>query len=577
MSHEFQLGVAVPGSKFEGICAHKTCSRQKYSYKIFAGCLSYIIDWIFSSNFFFLLKSPIEMLEDLVENPSKVFSNVEVKDILKQAKQLIDPISKQNSVLDEVYIDGLASSQVWAQIKLVIDGVTEDVLFNKIPELKKTGQANEEVDGSLEEEGSSNAEEENEESESDIVEDEIEDEDEGEDEEEGSNENEALDVLNEELNEVEEEKPEDDVEEPKTAPRESNESSDDESEFIDTHTEEFAQAEDELNDEFFDLEQFQQQVIAMEKPNDDDDDEEIDYFGESDNAAEESDNEEVMYYNQFFDPKGFKPKTEKKKKKVTFDLQEEENLNEEDHMDKLVASTMEDLFDDHLSEDEEISETGEKNLSTFEKQQREIQKQIAELEQEQIAQKKWTLTGEASVKTREADALLEEDLDFERTSKPVPVITQDVTESIEDLIRKRISNYQFDELQKRLPTNIAKFKSSQKVEVSEQKSIKSLAELYEEDYVKPDSTANKELEKAHDEISQLYETLSHRLDSLCSAHFIPKPAKRSLEVKVQTDTITMEDAQPLTLAGESTFAPQEVYKPQAKKQRKSKNRESMED
>ncbi|ANZ75053.1 BA75_02606T0 [Komagataella pastoris] len=522
---------------------------------------------------------PIEMLEDLVENPCKVFSNVEVKDILKQAKQLIDPISKQNSVLDEVYIDGLASSQVWAQIKLVIDGVTEDVLFNKIPELKEAKQAIQDINESSEEdEGSSNVEEEGEESESDIVQEEEDDESEEEEAEKGAEENEALDVLNEELNQMEEEELKDDSEEPRTAPKESNESSDDESELIDTRTEEFAQAEDELNDEFFDLEQFQQQVIAMEKPQDgDDDDEEIDYFGESDNAEEESDNEEVMYYNQFFDPKGFKPKTEKKKKKVTFDLEEENDLNEEDQMDKVVASTMEDLFDDHLSEDEEISETGEKNLSTFERQQREIQKQIAQLEQEQIAQKKWTLTGEASVKTREADALLEEDLDFERTSKPVPVITQDVTESIEDLIRKRISNNQFDELQKRLPTNIAKFKRSERVEVSEQKSTKSLAELYEEDYVKPDSTANKELEKAHDEISQLYETLSHRLDSLCSAHFIPKPAKRSLEVKVQTDTITMEDAQPLTLAGESTFAPQEVYKPQAKKQRKSKNRESMED
>jgi len=49
-----------------------------------------------------------------------------------------------------------------------------------------------------------------------------------------------------------------------------------------------------------------------------------------------------------------------------------------------------------------------------------LKEQIAALEAENVAPKKWTLTGEVSARNRSKNSLLEEDLDFERVVKAVP-------------------------------------------------------------------------------------------------------------------------------------------------------------
>lgn len=196
-----------------------------------------------------------------------------------------------------------------------------------------------------------------------------------------------------------------------------------------------------------------------------------------------------------------------------------------------------------------------------------FKKQIAELEREAVEEKKWTMKGEASVKNRPTDALLDEELEFDRNAKPVPVITQEVTESIEELIRRRIKNYEFDDLPRRLFNDINndRFKMHDDFNIEEvgKKSQKSLAEIYEDEHyngVTKETQTNDKLKKQHDDIVELYQSLSYKLDSLCSAHYIPKPAAKSLEIKVNASSISMEDAQPLAMSSESTLAPQEVFK-----------------
>jgi hypothetical protein len=73
-----------------------------------------------------------------------------------------------------------------------------------------------------------------------------------------------------------------------------------------------------------------------------------------------------------------------------------------------------------------------------EKQQLALAKQIAELEGQAIGPKDWTLLGEASSRARPENSLLEEDLDFEQVGKVVPVITDEVVQSLEEMIKKRI-------------------------------------------------------------------------------------------------------------------------------------------
>lgn len=143
----------------------------------------------------------------------------------------------------------------------------------------------------------------------------------------------------------------------------------------------------------------------------------------------------------------------------------------------------------------------------------------------------------------------------------MPVITQETTDELDDIIRERIKNEQFDEVPKKVVGQMREYKPTEQVEVSQEKSSKSLAEEYEDEYMsKQSDAAIEELNKTHAEITVLFDSVTHDLDALCSAHFRPKPAEKLLDIKVETSTVSMEDAQPLTMSSASTLAPQEIYK-----------------
>lgn len=78
------------------------------------------------------------------------------------------------------------------------------------------------------------------------------------------------------------------------------------------------------------------------------------------------------------------------------------------------------------------------DMSTHERRQLALAKQIDELEQEAIGPKDWTLLGEASSRARPENSLLEEDLDFEQVGKVVPVVTEDTVKTLEEMIKTRI-------------------------------------------------------------------------------------------------------------------------------------------
>ena len=67
-----------------------------------------------------------------------------------------------------------------------------------------------------------------------------------------------------------------------------------------------------------------------------------------------------------------------------------------------------------------------------------LSNQIADLEAENVGAKNWATKGEAKSRDRPVNSLLEEDLEYERSGKVVPVITEETTKGIEELIKKRI-------------------------------------------------------------------------------------------------------------------------------------------
>ncbi|CAL9730057.1 U3 small nucleolar RNA-associated protein Mpp10p [Monosporozyma unispora] len=520
-----------------------------------------------------------KLLTILNENPyDLVSSSKATKQSLRLVKDYLDSVIKtyktigpqenNKTSLDEIVVDGLDANQVWWQAKMVIDNIEGD-LMERIQDLKSVVSSNdveEEFSDSEDEE-----EQEHEEEEENVSEQgfeiegvkETEQDDESDIDMDIANGKDDFDLMEEaEEQQEKDETPSDVYEDAKEDV--SMKQKDAESEQED---DDYDSGKEELNDKFFDIEEFNKQTLAQEDGNleedNADDDEDIDYFGD----IPSEDDEEAVYYNDFFDKPTIKTKqtdTKKSKKTKRNILGDDSELDESDY-ENAMASAKLDLFEDDeedYDEDEE-NELGKngKKLSNFEKQQLEIQKQIEQLEKEAIEEKKWALKGEVKAKDRPEDALLTENLEFDRNSKPVPVITSEITESLEDMIRDRIKNRNFDDLAKRTVLDMQKKKYKPDFELSDTKSSKSLAELYEDNYKGVDENIeiSEELQKSHDEISQLFANLSYKLDALSSAHFVPRPSQKSLEVRVDTAAITMEDAQPLTMSSASTLAPQEVY------------------
>ncbi|ORX88418.1 Mpp10 protein [Basidiobolus meristosporus CBS 931.73] len=378
-------------------------------------------------------------------------------------------------------------------------------------------------------------------------------------------------AANQEVEEEEEEEAEEDLEEEDSAEENDNSADDN----IDPER-------SEIDDEFFSLSQmeaFTEKAEEMELQENSDEEDEIDYFADPDelsDSEEEGTNANDITYGEFFKDGKKRPSkasASNDKKKVRFAGNDDAKEGGEQDEEEAETNTR-DLFEQ--DDDEDNSEDGEK-LSSFEKHQRKIQETISQLEEENVADKDWTLKGEASVKTRPMNSLLEEDLEFDHASKPAPVITQEVTETLEDMIKRRIIDNLFDDVQRKKDPNLPAFKPSKMVELNDEKSKKSLSELYEEEYVKQTTghvvnEKDEALKKTHDEIDEMFKDLCHKLDSLSNFHFTPKMPKAEITVISDAPAISMEEVTPVNVSDANLLAPEEVYeKPSQKKNRKKKS------
>ncbi|KAI8950019.1 Mpp10 protein-domain-containing protein [Xylaria longipes] len=290
----------------------------------------------------------------------------------------------------------------------------------------------------------------------------------------------------------------------------------------------------------------------------------------------DEDNANDIFYKDFFAPPRRKGAKQSRPRKLT---SAERGGPAEEEVERAMADVRRDLFEDESEREDsedalsDVSAGDPKSRrSAHERRQAKLAEEIRKLEAANVAKKDWTMSGEARAIERPVNSLLEEDLDFEHAGKPVPVITPDVNESIEDLIKRRILAREFDEVIRRRP-DAAEFSSNTRrglANVEDTKSKRGLAEIYEEEHVKnanPDSYVSKsdeKLRKEEQEIEQMWKEISSKLDALSSWHYRPKPVAPTLTIVPDVATISMEDAQPTTAqgvgGGDNTLAPQEVYK-----------------
>ncbi|OBT63916.1 hypothetical protein VE03_05977 [Pseudogymnoascus sp. 23342-1-I1] len=308
--------------------------------------------------------------------------------------------------------------------------------------------------------------------------------------------------------------------------------------------------------------------------------------GEEDEDMEDvedapGDNTNDILYKDFFQPPA--RKVTKAEKQASYLARQEKKAkalpaDDEQDVERAMADVRRDLFDDEEEDrsEDDLSDVDaadpKSRRSAHERRQAKLAEEIRRLEAASVQKREWTLSGEARAADRPQNSLLEQDLDFERTGKPVPVITAEVSESIEELIKRRIIAQEFDEVIRRRPDSDSVPDNARRgaFELEDTKAQQSLAEMYEEEHVKnnnPDtymSKADDKLKKQHLEIEGLWKDVCGKLDALSSWHYKPKPPAPSLTVVADVATVSMEDAQPTMASGisgaDSMLAPQEIYK-----------------
>jgi len=434
-------------------------------------------------------------------------------DLLRSTKSLYDSLDKDGYVevtegLKELHLEGFEDEQIWSQIELRNQGFL-NTIENWVKEMSET----------LLKPKSEESEEENTEKESitdweNIEEKEVSDMDE--------------DDVEEDLSDVDEEEDENEMEEASSDPEE------DQYVREDSPIKEALKENDRrsgkrsiVDDDFFSLEDMNKFVEQAEKdeanPNNQhsDSDESINLFQDLAGGSSEID----IQYQDFFDPP----------KKVRFNIPEDHEEDEEadeneDQESEDANPTPHNLFEDDMDVD------SDQEKSTYQKKMEKMNSIIEELEQENIQDKSWTLKGEASSKQRPLNSLLEEDLEFDHAGKPVPVITEEITQSLEDIIKQRILAKQFDDVVRILPSETKPFKPRE--EISQEKSSRSLTEIYEEDYLKSVQKdyldpLNQSLNQQHEEINLKMKKLFVQLDAL--SHFQFTPNIKALEAHHDSD------------------------------------------
>ena len=196
----------------------------------------------------------------------------------------------------------------------------------------------------------------------------------------------------------------------------------------------------------------------------------------------------------------------KKRSRAEMEIEDEDegyyNLPEPtiNKLQKLSSPSQDEITRPTTLKQDLFENNNDTSLSQFEKHQLSLKSTISHLESESIAQKPWQLLGESS-KNRPLNALLEEDLEIDYTAKPVPIITQETTKSLEDLIKDRISDAIFDSVERKIITTKT-YNPNKRIEMDDEKSKLSLAQVYENEYKSLKNTILKtqkdlKIEKTH--------------------------------------------------------------------------------
>ncbi|NXD83469.1 MPP10 protein, partial [Halcyon senegalensis] len=341
-----------------------------------------------------------------------------------------------------------------------------------------------------------------------------------------------------------------------------------------------------VDDKFFKLAEMEAFLEHAENENREEE-EDINYFEDLISGDEEEETEETkvkpmkssrdLTYKDFFDPVD---EDDLVANDVEDDQEEEDDsaiegsMSEIEDMNEMMMENMRSkeaskkvtfsLPDDSETEDvtdlqlENGINTSEKK-SSFEKRQEKMSKKIKTLEEELLEEKPWQLKGEVTGQKRPENSLLEETVLFDYAVRMAPVITEETTFQLEDLIKQRILDEAWDDVVPKEKPNEEAFEYKKRITLDHEKSKLSLAEIYEQEYMKLHQQKTEEEENPeHKEIQEMMDSLFLKLDALCNFHFTPKPPVPEVKIVSNLPAISMEEVAPVAVSDAALLAPEEI-------------------